>query len=129
MEGKVKSAFDKIAAGLEDAIAFAGGHAARGRVATVDVRAVRAATRLTQGAFARTYRFPVGTVRDWEQMRRQPDTGSATLLKMSWTADWPFPTTTFAFAVLLTLVGCAKSAEPRDPQSQNDLAEEAIPFV
>ena len=78
----MKSAFDKIAAGLEDAIAFAGGDADRGHVATVDVRAVRSATKLTQGAFARTYRFPLGTVRDWEQKRRQPDTGSATLLRM-----------------------------------------------
>lgn len=78
----MKSAFDKIAAGLEDAIAFTGGNENRGRVATVDVRAVRAATKLTQGAFAATYHFPVGTVRDWEQQRRHPDTGSATLLKM-----------------------------------------------
>lgn len=78
----MKSAFDKIAAGLEDAIAFAGGATDRGMIATVDVRAVRDATKLTQGAFAKTYRFPVGTVRDWEQKRRQPDTGSATLLKM-----------------------------------------------
>ena len=78
----MKSAFDKIAAGLEDAIAFAVGDEDRGRIATIDVRAVRAATKLTQSAFAKTYRFPVGTVRDWEQKRRQPDTGSATLLKM-----------------------------------------------
>ena len=82
METKMKSAFDKIAAGLEDAIAFAKGDEERGRIATVDVRAVRAATKLAQGEFARTYRFPVGTVRDWEQRRRQPDTGSATLLRM-----------------------------------------------
>lgn len=78
----MKSAFDKIAAGLQDAIAYTGGNEDRGRIATVDVRAVRAVTKLTQGAFAKTYRFPVGTVRDWEQRRRQPDTGSATLLKM-----------------------------------------------
>ena len=37
----MKSAFDKIAAGLEDAIAFAGGETDRGMIATVDVRAVR----------------------------------------------------------------------------------------
>lgn len=37
---------------------------------------------MTQPVFARTYHFPVGTVRDWEQARRQPDSGSATLLKM-----------------------------------------------
>lgn len=78
----MKSAFDKIAAGLNDAIAIAGGDDSRGRVATVDARAVRSATALTQAAFARTYHFPVATLRDWEQGRRQPDSGSATLLKM-----------------------------------------------
>lgn len=75
-------AFDKIAAGLADAIAFAGGDDSRGRKATVDVKAVRASTKKTQGAFAKAYRFPIGTVRDWEQGRRQPDSGSVTLLKM-----------------------------------------------
>lgn len=60
----MKSAFDKIAAGLEDVIAFADGDTDRARVATVDVRAVRAATKLTQVAFAETYRFSVGTIRD-----------------------------------------------------------------
>lgn len=78
----MKSAFDKIAAGLDDAIAFTAGDEARARIATVDVQAVRAATNLTQGAFAKVYRFPIGTVRDWEQRRRVPDAGSATLLKM-----------------------------------------------
>ena len=78
----MKSAFDKIAAGLADATAFAEGDASRGRKATVDVKAVRAATKKTQAAFATAYRFPVATVRDWEQGRRQPDAGSATLLKM-----------------------------------------------
>lgn len=78
----MKSAFDKIAAGLEDAIAYAKGDDSRGRVATVDVKAVREATALTQAAFARTYHFPIGTLRDWEQGRRNPDAGSAMLLKM-----------------------------------------------
>ncbi|WP_277981539.1 helix-turn-helix domain-containing protein [Sphingomonas phyllosphaerae] len=78
----MKSAFDKIAAGLEDAIAFAEGDETRGRIATVDVRAVRAVTRKTQDAFARAYRIPLGTLRDWEQGRRRPDSGSVTLLKM-----------------------------------------------
>ncbi|MFC3581824.1 helix-turn-helix domain-containing protein [Sphingomonas hylomeconis] len=78
----MKSAFDKIAAGLADAIAFADGDETRGQVSTVDVRTVRAATKLTQDAFARTYHFPIGTVRDWERQRRQSDAGSATLLRM-----------------------------------------------
>jgi len=78
----VTSAYGKIAAGLEGAIALAGGDEARARVAVIDARAVRAATNLTQDDFARRFRFPLGTVRDWEQRRRQPDAGSATLLKM-----------------------------------------------
>lgn len=78
----MKSAFDKIAAGLEDAIAFAGGDDARGRKATIDVKAIRTATKKTQGDFAKAYRLPIGTVRDWEQGRRQPDSGSVVLLKM-----------------------------------------------
>ena len=82
MEPAIKSAFDKIAAGLNDAIAFVEGDQTRAQISTVDVRAIRASTKLSQGAFARTYRFPLGTVRDWEQQRRQPDSGSATLLRM-----------------------------------------------
>lgn len=78
----MKSAFDKIAAGLEDAIAYAKGDESRGRVAGVDVAAIRAATGKTQAAFATSYRLPVGTVRDWEQQRRTPDSGSLVLLKM-----------------------------------------------
>jgi len=78
----MKSAFDKIAAGLEDAIAYAEGDTSRGRRATVDVKAIRAATRKTQAAFAATYHLPIGSVRDWEQGRSTPDSGSAVLLKM-----------------------------------------------
>lgn len=78
----MKSAFDKIAAGLEDAIAYTNGDTGRGRVSGVDVRAIREANNMTQAAFAETFRLKVGAVRDWEQGRRQPDTGSVTLLRM-----------------------------------------------
>jgi putative transcriptional regulator len=75
--------FDGIVAGLGDAIAYARGDTTRGRVAAgPDVRAIRQRINLTQAQFARTYRIPLGTVRDWEQQRRQPDSGSATLLRM-----------------------------------------------
>ena len=78
-----ESAFGKIAAGLEDAIAFAGGDDARGRVArAVDARAVRAATRKTQADFAASFHLPIGTVRDWEQGRRRPDAPARVLLAM-----------------------------------------------
>ena len=61
---------------------YTNGDDSRGRLATVDAKAVRATTKLTQDAFAKTYHIPVGTMRDWEQKRRQPDAGSATYLKM-----------------------------------------------
>lgn len=78
----MKSAFEKIAAGLDDAIAFAGGDTTRAREATVDVKAIREANNMTQAAFAETFRLKLGAVRDWEQGRRRPDTGSVTLLRM-----------------------------------------------
>ena len=40
----------------------------------VDVKAIRSATGLSQSLFAARYRIPVGTLRDWEQGRKQPDT-------------------------------------------------------
>jgi putative transcriptional regulator len=76
-------AFDKISAGLGDAIAFARGDASRGRVAKpLDVRAIRTATRKTQKEFAEAYQLPVGTIRDWEQNRRQPDAPARVLLSL-----------------------------------------------
>jgi putative transcriptional regulator len=76
-------AFEKIAAGFEDAIAYAEGDRSRGReTKPVDVKAIRVAMNLTQGEFARKYRLPVGTVRDWEQKRTQPDSGSRVYLQL-----------------------------------------------
>ena len=78
----MKSAFDKIAAGLEDAIGYADGDPTRAQEATVDVKAIREASRMTQATFAETFRLKLGALRDWEQGRRRPDTGSITLLRM-----------------------------------------------
>lgn len=77
------NAFEKIAAGLADAIAFAEGDTTRARVVVpLDVKRVRAATKKTQADFASAYRLPIGTVRDWEQNRRQPDAPARVLLSM-----------------------------------------------
>ncbi|MGW8189517.1 helix-turn-helix domain-containing protein [Sphingomonas hankookensis] len=77
------TAFEKIAAGLEDAIAFVEGDTTRARVvAPLDVKRVRAATKKTQADFATAYHLPIGTVRDWEQNRRQPDAPARVLLSM-----------------------------------------------
>ncbi|WP_353218090.1 helix-turn-helix domain-containing protein [Sandarakinorhabdus sp.] len=76
-----KTAFDKIAAGLKDAIAYAAGDASRGRIALpLDVKAVRLAANKTQTQFASAYHIPVATLRDWEQGRRQPDAPARALL-------------------------------------------------
>lgn len=73
----------KIAAGLEDAIAFSSGDASRGRAAEpTDVGAVRKAMAKTREAFAAAYKLPLGTVRDWEQQRRQPDAPARALLTL-----------------------------------------------
>ena len=78
-----KTAFDKIAAGLNDAIAYAGGDVARARVAEpLDVRSIRQAAGKTQPQFAAAYRIPVGTLRDWEQQRSQPDAPARALLTL-----------------------------------------------
>lgn len=78
-----KNAFDKIAEGLEDAIAFAQGDRSRARVASpIDVKAIRAAIHKSQTQFAEAYRLPIGTVRDWEQNRRQPDAPARILLTL-----------------------------------------------
>lgn len=79
----MKRAFDKIAEGMNDAIAFARGDASRGREARpVDVKAIRRSMNLTQAEFARRYRLPIGTIRDWEQRRSRPDSGSEVYLRM-----------------------------------------------
>jgi putative transcriptional regulator len=79
----VQRAFDKIAAGIEDAIAFAGGDETRARIIRpVDIKAVRKRIGKTQGQFSNEFKLPIGTVRDWEQHRREPDTGSKLYLSM-----------------------------------------------
>lgn len=77
------NAFEKIAGGLADAIAYAQGDSTKGRVAAgPDVKAIRAKTRLSQTKFAAKLRVPVATLRDWEQHRRSPDAPARTLLAM-----------------------------------------------
>ena len=52
-----------------------------GRVRVVPrVRTLRRALRLSQQEFARAYRIPVGTLRDWEQGRKEPDAAARAYL-------------------------------------------------
>lgn len=78
-----KGAFDKIAAGLNDAIAFAEGDGARGKiVAGPDIKAIRGKAKLSQAAFAEKLHISPATLRDWEQGRRMPEGSARTLLGM-----------------------------------------------
>jgi putative transcriptional regulator len=40
---------------------------------TPQVKVIRRALRLSQGEFAQAFRIPIGTLRDWEQGRVEPD--------------------------------------------------------
>ncbi len=80
-----RKAFDAIAQGLGDAIGHAEGETRHGRVRRVhvpdvDVGAVRAKLGLSQEDFAATFGVSLGTVRNWEQGRRQPEGPARVLL-------------------------------------------------
>jgi putative transcriptional regulator len=78
-------AFDKIRAGLEDAIALAEGKKTGAVVHTfsaMDVKAIRLKTGLTQDKFSRALHIPIGTLRNWEQGHRRPEGPAVALLKI-----------------------------------------------
>ena len=73
--------FTGIMEGIEDATAFIQGKNSRARVvAGPDIKALRKRVKMTQAVFAKTFRLPLGTVKDWEQGRRQPDAPARALL-------------------------------------------------
>jgi putative transcriptional regulator len=70
----------------EQALAFAECNASKGFAAhvpeTVDVRAIRARTGLSQARFAARFGFTVDAVRNWEQGRRSPEGPARVLLRV-----------------------------------------------
>lgn len=73
--------FIGIMEGIEDATAFVQGKRSGARVvAGPDIKALRKRIKMTQAMFAKTYCLPLGTVKDWEQGRRQPDAPARALL-------------------------------------------------
>lgn len=46
------------------------------------VKTLRSALRLTQEEFAERYQIPIGTLRDWEQSRAEPDATARTYLNV-----------------------------------------------
>ena len=80
-----RRAFQAIAEGIEDAIAFTQGEKARGhvhrvRARDVDVVATRERLGLSQAEFATAFGVSVSTVRNWEQGRRTPEGPALVLL-------------------------------------------------
>jgi putative transcriptional regulator len=47
-----------------------------------DVRAIRRQLRMSQHEFARVYRIPLATLKNWEQGRRQTDAPAAAYLQV-----------------------------------------------
>ena len=80
-----KTARDKIAAGLHEAIAVARGEAEPARLhvpAELDVKAIRAKTGLSQESFAYSFGFTLEQIRSWEQGRARPLGGVRAYLLM-----------------------------------------------
>lgn len=79
------NAFDKIRAGLEEAIEYANGDETKGRKTIISrnaVRAIRAKTGLSQDKFAKAFGVSASTLRKWEQGQRKPDGPAGQLLKL-----------------------------------------------
>lgn len=47
-----------------------------------EARRIRRALNLTQEAFAEAFHIPIGTLRDWEQHRSEPDQAARSFLKV-----------------------------------------------
>ena len=54
--------------------------AAAPRIPRVSV--IRRALKLSQEEFARAYHIPIGTLRDWEQSRKEPDAATRAYLRV-----------------------------------------------
>src|SRR5258708_9730080 len=70
--------------GLTEACEHAEGKPSHVRVHVVevpDVRAIRRGLHMSQHDFARVYRIPLATLKNWEQGRRQPDAPAAAYLQ------------------------------------------------
>ena len=81
-----EDAFNRIMTGLNEALAHARGEAVLGlRIhvpESIDVKAIRRHTGLSQAAFSSQIGVPVSTLRNWEQGRRVPDGPARVLLAM-----------------------------------------------
>lgn len=80
-----KKAFEKIAKGLNEALAFSRGELKPKKLyvpAELDVKAIRTSLDLSQDDFAAHFGFTVNQIRDWEQGRSRPIGGVRAYLMM-----------------------------------------------
>jgi putative transcriptional regulator len=78
-----KKAFDKIAAGLTEALEVARGNAKPSKLHVppeINVRSVRQKLDLSQDDFAAEFGFTINQIRDWEQGRTRPLGGNRAYL-------------------------------------------------
>jgi putative transcriptional regulator len=79
---------NRIVQGMREAVAHAQGRKIRARVTvvrvpqTIDVKAVRRKTNLTQRAFAERFGISLKTLRHWEQGLRVPEGPARVLLRV-----------------------------------------------
>ncbi len=75
---------EDLVQGFKEAVDFARGNKAGGRVHVVevpDVRAIRRLLHMSQQEFAGAFRIPLATLKNWEQGRRVPDAPAAAYLQ------------------------------------------------
>jgi putative transcriptional regulator len=81
----MNKAFEEINAGLEDAIKHASGKRNKGVVhqpESIDVKAIREKTGMSQQRFCAAFGISLGTLRHWEQGLRSPRGPARVLLKV-----------------------------------------------
>ncbi len=78
MDAQSDAEIARNVAGDPDAAAILTG----GETAAAIARTVRKRLGLSQAAFAARFHVPVGTLRDWEQNRRQPDAPALAYLRV-----------------------------------------------
>lgn len=75
----------ELLASAKEALAIAEGREEPAAVfvpESIDVAAIRKRQKLSQAAFAKRYGLSAGTIKDWEQKRRQPDRAAILFLKV-----------------------------------------------
>lgn len=81
----MSKAFDEIHTGLSDAIKHAKGEKTRvveHKPETINVKAIRKKTGMSQQRFCATFGISLGTLRHWEQGLRSPRGSARILLKV-----------------------------------------------